>query len=145
MRSETPKVHEALALWCRYPNEIEADLKFRNVDIRDWHQGNADLRGRLILSSRLLLSLVHRLPEKSEFKTYAAAPFGRDGEWTELEMMVSKLHEETAMNRAAKYVGGPNEYTPTIFLSPLARIERKNESEEDEQSASELIDSLVGD
>lgn len=97
-----------------------------------------------MLSSRLLLNLVHYLPNSSAFKTHAAPPFGRDGNWTELEIMVAKLHEETALNRAAKYVGGPNEYIPTVYLSPAERIERLNETEEDEQSASDLINSLVG-
>lgn len=119
-------------------------MKFRNVDIRDWHRGTTDDHGSLVLSSRLLLNLVQRLPEKSEFKTHAAPPFGRDGNWTELEIMVAKLHEETAMNRAAKYVGGPNEYIPTVYLSPSERMERASETEEDEQSASDLISSLVG-
>lgn len=118
-------------MWCRYPNEIEADLKFKGVDIRDWHQGNTDSCGALRLSSRLLLSLVYRLPETSEFKTYAAPPLGRDGDWTELQRMVAHLTNETSANRASKYAGGPHEYEYTVFTSPSERREREAEVQAD--------------
>lgn len=116
-------------MWCRYPNEIEADLRFRGVDIRDWHQGAVDDRGCLKLSSRLLLNLVYRLPESSEFKTTAAPPLGRDGDWTELQRMVAHLTNETSANRASKYAGGENEYQYTVFMSPVERRERAEEAE----------------
>ena len=116
-------------MWCRYPNEIEADLRFRGIDIRDWHQGTVDGRGCLKLSSRLLLNLAYRLPESSEFKTMAAPPFGRDGDWTELQRMVAHLTNETSANRASKYAGGEHEYQYTVFTSPLERRERANEAE----------------
>lgn len=112
-----------MALWSRYPGEIEADLRFRGVRIADWHQGTRDERGALVLSSRQLLNLVRRLPEESEFKTHAAPPFGRDGDWPELKTMIAALHNETAANRASKYAGTQYEYSYRVFHTPLERRE----------------------
>lgn len=129
MRSAIPKVVDAAALWSRYPTEIEADLRLRGIDIRDWHQGNTDSRGCLLLSSRLLLSLVYRLPETSDFKTNAPAPLGRDGNWTELQRIVAHLSNELSAYRASKYAGTPHEYQYTMFLDPVERRERAEEQE----------------
>lgn len=143
MPSKTPKVLEATALWCRYPDEIEADLKFRGVDIRDWHRGSLDEWGCLRLSSRLLLSLIRRLPEDSEFKTHAAPPFGRDGDWPILKKMIAATHNEVAADRASKYSGTEHEYEYTVYLSPGEARERAEEAAAEEDFYDREIDKLA--
>lgn len=120
----TPKVLDAVGLWCRWPDEIEADLRLRGVQIVDWHQGTRDERGALVLSSRQLLNLVRRLPDTSEFKTHAPEPFGRGGDWTEMQKILAETHNELAAYRASKYAGTEHEYAYTTFLSPKERLDR---------------------
>lgn len=132
-----------MALWCRYPDEIEADLRFRGIRISEWHQGTRDERGCLTLSSRLLLSLIRRLDEKSEFKTNAAPPFGRDGDWPILEKMIAAHHNEMAAYRASKYAGTEHEYEYTVFISPLEARERAEEAAADEEFHEEEFGKLL--
>lgn len=108
----------------------------------DWHRGTVDACGSLKLSSRKLLNLVMRLPSSSEFKRLAKPPFGRDGDWTELEKMVAELHNETAANRASKFAGGPNEYEYKVFLSPVDRREKFEKARDEEEFADEARDEL---
>lgn len=145
MSGETRKVREATALWCRYPNEIEVDLRLRGIFIRDWHQGAVDDSGCLKLSSRLLLELVARLPEKSEFKTYAAPPFGRGGDWTELQRVIAATHNELAAYRCAKYVGTPHEYEYKAYISPSERKDAAEEAAADEEFQESEMDRLMSD
>lgn len=140
----TPKVIDAVALWCRWPNEIEADLRFRGVRIADWHQGTRDERGALVLSSRQLLNLVQRLPESSEFKTNAPHPFGRDGDWTELQKIAAETHNELAAYRASKYAGTEYEYAYTTFLSPKERWDRMVEETAQQEFQEGAFDGLLG-
>jgi hypothetical protein len=130
-------VIDAVALWCRWPDEIEADLRFRGIRIADWHQGTRDKRGALVLSSRQLLALIRKLPESSEFKTHAPPPFGRDGDWTQMQKIIANTHNELAAYRASKYAGTPHEYMYTKYSSPL---EAKSQAEQDAAEA-DFIDS----
>jgi hypothetical protein len=81
------------------------------------------------LSSRKLLNLIRRLPDGSEFKTRAGPPFGRDGDWTELEEMTAQLHNTVAKFVAAKFED--SEYT--VFSSPRERVASAVEAEELEE------------
>jgi hypothetical protein len=96
-----------------------------------------------MLSSRKFLNLIERLPEASQFKTHAAAPFGRYGDWTEFVKMVAALHNETAANRASKFAGGEHEYEYTVFLSPLERRERAEEAEAEEAFQGDEFERLM--
>lgn len=96
-----------------------------------------------MLSSRKLLNLVERLPETSEFKTHAAAPFGRDGDWPEPTKIAAALHNEVAADRASKYAGGEHEYDYTVFLSPVERRNRAEESEAEDAFQDSEFDRLM--
>lgn len=116
---------------------------YPRLNLADWHQGTRDARGALLLSSRKLLNLIERLPETSEFKTYAAPPFGRDGDWPESTKMVAALHNEVAADRASKYAGGEHEYEHTVFLSPVERRERAEETEAEDAFQDDEFDRLM--
>lgn len=72
---------------------------------------------------------MYRLPEESDFKTYAAPPFGRDGDWPELKRMVAHAANEISADRASKYAGTEHEYQYTVFLTPLECREQAEEAE----------------
>lgn len=113
------------------------------MNIGHWHRGDRDEHDCLRLSSRKLLNLIHRLPETSEFKTYAAPPFGRDGDWPEAVQIAAAMHNEIAAYRASKYVGTPHEYRYTEFVSPPQRHLRAQEAaaeEDDIEYALEACD-----
>lgn len=86
---------------------------------------------------------MYRLPESSEFKTCAAPPFGRDGDWTELQRMVAHLTNETSANRASKYAGGEHEYEYTVFVSPVERRERAAETAAEMDFAEDEFEKLL--
>lgn len=90
------------------------------------------------MSSREFLVLVQHLPEDSEFKAIAPKPFGRDGDWPESVQIWAETHKEFALHRASKYVGGPNEYVPQVFISPPERAAAAAEMEEERLAAMEL-------
>ncbi|BAP98786.1 hypothetical protein PROPHIGD104-2_53 [Mycobacterium phage prophi104-2] len=117
--------------------------------IADWHQGTRDERGALVLSSRQLLSLIHQLPEDSEFKTHAPPPFGRDGDWTVMQKIAAETHNELAAYRASQYAGTPHEYMYTKYSSPLdSRRQHELDSAENEfieSAREELLDDVFGD
>jgi len=96
------------------------------------------------LSSRLLLSLIYRLPEESEFKTYAAPPFGRDGDWPELKRMAAHTANEISAYRASKYAGTEHEYSYTVFYTPLEQREMAEESEAEFDFQESEFDKLLG-
>lgn len=95
------------------------------------------------LSSRLLLNLIRRLDEESEFKTNAAAPFGRDGDWSILKKMIAAHHNEFAAYRASKYAGTEHEYEYTVFLSPGEARERAEEAQAEEDFYDDEIEKLA--
>lgn len=92
------------------------------------------------MSSRLFLNLVYRLDEDSEFKTYAAPPFGRDGNWPEALQIAAAMHNEIAADRASKYVDTPHEYRYTEFLSPADRRLRLEEALAEEDDIEYALD-----
>jgi len=92
-----------MALWARYPTEIEHDLsRYHGRRIAEWHQGQ--------MSSRELLALVVYLPDDSAYQGAR-----RDGDWTELEYIAA-----ATANRLAAQSG--QEYEP--FFSPAQRAEQ---------------------
>jgi hypothetical protein len=117
-------VLDAVALWARHPDEIEADLAGHyNINIADWHQGSRDECGALRLSSRRMLNLVHSLPESSRFKACAPEPFGRDGDWTLMQRVAVDTNE-----LLAKYVASHFGGKYSTFLSPKQQRERHREA-----------------
>lgn len=110
------------------------------VDIADWLQGTRDEHGRLKLSSRRLLVILEKLPDESEFKTWAQ----RAGDWTEAMMIAAETHKEIALNRASKYVGSENEYVPMIFIPPSERVAAARENAEELEAAMDLEALLSG-
>ncbi|MGV0628469.1 hypothetical protein [Mycobacteroides chelonae] len=114
------------------------------MNIADWHQGTRDARGALVLSSRQLLNLVYRLPETSQFKTHAPPPFGRDGDWTDLQKIAAETHNEIAAYRASKYAGTEYEYAYTTFLSPKERLDRAIEEAAQVEFQESAFDGLLG-
>ncbi|MDH6199182.1 hypothetical protein M2272_005850 [Mycobacterium frederiksbergense] len=92
------------------------------------------------LSSRLLLDLIRGFPDKSDFKTHAAPPFGRDGNWPVSMQMLKHLTNETARNRASKYAGGDHEYMPTIYFDPVEALELHEEARAEEDDIGYALD-----
>lgn len=129
---------EAIAIWLLAPKAIEADLKreYPGTKIADWLTGS--------MSSREFLVLVQELKDDSSFKTKAPPPYGRDGDWPEVVQIAAKTHEEFAMYRASKYVNGPNEYMPMIFIAPSKRAEIAAEAAEERLAAMDLESLLSG-
>lgn len=127
---------EAVSIWLLAPTAIEADFRFRGLRIADWLTGK--------MSSREFLVLLRHLEDTSAFKTLAPEPYGRDGNWTEAVQIAAKAHEEFAMYRASKYVGGPNEYMPQVFISPLERAAYAAEAAEERLASLDLESLLSG-
>lgn len=80
-----------------------------------------------------MIVLIRGLPEKSEFKTHAAPPFGRDGNWPIAMQMLKHLTNETSLNRASKYAGGEHEYLPTVYADPVEAREAHEEQQAEEE------------
>lgn len=129
---------QAVAVWLLAPTAIEADLRreYPGVRIADWLTG--------AMSSREFLVLVERLSDDSAFKTVAPHPFGRDGDWTEAMTIAAKTHEELALSRAAKYIGGKNEYIPQVFIAPPLRLAAAREAHEEHLASMDLEELLSG-
>lgn len=123
----------AIDVWHRQAGAIEAHLAFRGINIADWHQGTVDERGRPILSSRRLLTLLEHIPEVG-------------GRWPVALRIAKDTHKEVALHRAALYAGGPNEYVPDLYLDPVQARELVEQAEieqhEIEEATDDLFDSL---
>jgi hypothetical protein len=122
-------VLEATAIWLLAPTAIEADFRreYHGARLKHWLTGE--------MSSREFLVLVRELKDTSRFKSIAPPPFGRDGDWPEDVKIAAKTHEELALYRASKYVGGPNEYVPRVFISPPERAAAAAEVAEEREAA----------
>lgn len=122
----------ALDEWIFYPEEIEADLAFRGIEIGHWHQLTINpTTGAPYLDSRRLLVLLKKLPDTSEYKTWSQ----RNGEYTDAEMFALTAHNELAQmhrNYLALTVDPENwtDYEPNRFLSRLEREEYWREKQE---------------
>lgn len=127
----TRKVLTAIAVWSRYPTEVESDLADRGHDIFDWH--------RQSMSSRKLLVLLQHAREEDAFKTAM-----RGGEWPEWQLMLKEIHKEVAVGRASRYVGGDHEYVPKVFLSPTERVEHFETEQAEDDEFDDLVTDLVG-
>lgn len=119
-----------MSIWLLAPTAIEADFRFRGLRIADWLRGT--------MSSREFLVLVQYLDDESAFKKLAPKPYGRDGDWSEAVQIAAKTHEEFAMYRASKYVGGPHEYRPMVFIPPAERAAQAAESADDDAASMDL-------
>lgn len=108
-----------------------------------WHRGERDAHGCLKLSSRKLLNLIHRLPERSEFKTHAAPPFGRNGDWPEITQIAARMHNEIAKYVAAKFSTEDNPHEYTVLHSPTERLELAAEAEAQEQYQDDEYEKLL--
>lgn len=86
---------------------------------------------------------MYRLPEDSDFKTYAKPPFGRNGDWPELKRMLAHAANEISANRAAKYAGSEHEYQYTVFLSPLESREQAEEAEAEAEFQESEFEALL--
>jgi len=100
---------------------MEAHLAFRGIDIGDWHRGT--------MSSRKLLVLCEHIPELG-------------GRWPLSLRVAKELHKETALHRASLYVGGPNEYTPRVFLDPVEAREMADKEQAEDAWMEEATDAL---
>lgn len=87
------------------------------------------------MSSRELLVLL-RWPIKDG--PYERAR--RDGEWPAETQLLKEIHKELALYRASQYVGGPDEYQPTLYMSPGEAAKHAAQVEADEQFAREATD-----
>lgn len=119
----------AIEIWKYNAAAIEAHLAFRNIDIADWHQGTLDDRGRPVLSSRRLLTLLEHIPEVG-------------GRWPVALRIAKDVHKEVALHRAALYAGGPNEYTPELYLDPVQARDLAEESQAEDDAIQEATDDL---
>ena len=102
---------------------MEAHLAFRGIDIGDWHRGT--------MSSRKLLVLCEHIPELG-------------GRWPLALRVAKETHKEVALHRASLYVGGPNEYVPSVFLDPTEAREIADEAAAEDQFMEEATDELFG-
>lgn len=102
---------------------MEAQLAFRGIDIGDWHRGT--------MSSRRLLVLCEHIPELG-------------GRWPLPLRVAKETHKEIALHRAALYVGGPNEYTPKLFLDPAEAREIVAAVDAEDEYLEEATDELFG-
>lgn len=91
----------------------------------------------------MLLNLIRRLDEESEFKTNAAPPFGRDGDWPVMKKMTADLHNEVAAYRASKYAGTEHEYEYKVWISPGEARERAEEAQAEEEFYDAEIEKLA--
>ena len=129
-----PKIVEALAVWSRWPHEVEASLLTQygpEFNIKHWHRLTLDTEGCPVLSSRLMLVLLEGLNEDSWFKTVAE----RDGDWTEAMRIAADTYAEVTnvAVEVSKVVGvlvaayGGGEYdemrAPKFYPSPRERRE----------------------
>lgn len=118
------KVLLALLRIRQWPNEIEADLAFRGIDIGWWHRNTLTGEGVPRLSSRRLLLLLDELPETSAYKTML-----RDGQWPLWQRMLKTLTNETSLHRAGLYAGGDASYEPMVYVDPIEQRERAEEAQ----------------
>lgn len=125
-------------MWLLAPTAIEADLRreYPGVRLRDWLHGE--------MTSREFMVLIEYLSDDSGFKAIAPKPFGRDGDWPLAIKMAAKTHEELALNRASKYVGGDNEYIPQVFIPPPEQLAAFMEAQEERRAAMYLEHLLSG-
>ena len=98
-----------------FPEEIEADLAFRGIDIHDWHQGK--------MSSRRLLVLCEALPDDSAYKTAR-----RDDDWSDEQYMRAALINEVRLLRVDQVALQGQKMEATMLESPAQRL-AKEESE----------------
>lgn len=135
-------------IWLRWPEELEADLLvYYNLDIGLWHRltVNPDT-GAPYLSSRRLLALADRLPDKSEVKTAA-----RGGRWPIETQMLANIFNEQVDMRASYHAAHSTDEVDVRFdpsdyylLDPVVRKARAEleavEAEIAEQTVPELSD-----
>jgi hypothetical protein len=123
----------AAALWMLAPNEIEADLAFRGIDIGWWHRYTLGGDGFPKLSSRRLIALLEALPEDSGYKTVR-----RNGQWPLWMQMVKEIHKESALVRASTFAGGDTPESEelskyTVFMDPVEARETSRRAEAEKQ------------
>lgn len=135
-------------VWLRWPEELETDLlAYHGLDIGLWHRLtiNPDT-GAPYLSSRRLLVLVDRLPDKSEVKTAA-----RGGSWPIETRMLSEIVNEQLRMRASYFAAHSTDEVdvrfdpePWFFVDPVVAAARAEleaaEAEIAEQTVPELAD-----
>lgn len=117
-RGRSPKRQAILILLYQFPEEIEADLLARGVDILDWYRGK--------VSSRRVLACVRGLAPTSAFRTAAS-----DYDWPlDAQLMTGMWNEVKAM-RSDLYALIDKQTMPfRPVLSPSAeRAERADRAE----------------
>jgi hypothetical protein len=133
-------VREALDRWVLYSTEIEADL-LPGTNIHDWHRGTLDRFGALTLSSRRLLVLLAKLPEKGAYKTAL-----RGGYISTAELVPQEIYNELARLRSAYYaVNGGEVYEPFQFVEPVARLQQVMDEAAEEEDAEEGTETMFDD
>jgi len=110
-----PKIVEAASIVRLYPNEIEADLAFRGIDIADWHRGD--------MSSRKLIALLEHLPDDSAFKRAH-----RDGDWGFDEYISAGIVNELRLLRSDQAAINGQKMDIDLIESPT-QLEQKHELE----------------
>lgn len=106
----------------QFPREVEADLLFRGIDIKDWHQGR--------MSSRRLLALIDALPEDSSYWRER-----RDQDWSERDYMYAVIANELKLLRAEQAaIHAQYDMKINLFESPL----EKRETEREQKRVAEL-------
>jgi len=89
------------------------------------------------MTSRELLTLMRHLSDRGAYKTFL-----REGDWPEDVQILTEIHKELALYRAAKYVGGPNEYMPKVFMSLREQRELAEKAERRESELKQSEDDL---
>jgi len=98
-----------------FPEEIEADLAFRGIDIFDWHQGK--------MSSRRLLVLCEALPPDSRFQTAL-----RDGDWSDDQYVQAAMVNEVRLLRVDQAALQGQKMDATLLESPAQREGNEEEA-----------------
>jgi len=123
-----PKTAEVVALLRLFPEEIEADLLSRQIDIADWWRGE--------MTSRRLWVLIEHLPETS-----ATAQARRGDRWPEWTHILALVTDQLTFLRA-EVQAGLGAKTP-MKPKPLPRPRDEEERAEQQGAARNVRDYLL--
>jgi hypothetical protein len=104
-------------------------------------QGTRDEHGRLKLSSRRLLVILEKLPDTSEFKTWAV----REGDWPVVLKMAAETHKVVAKHYSAFLQSKGVEGEDVMFVPFESPIEAKERYDEFMADAAEFGDQSLDD
>lgn len=117
-----------------YPNEIEADLLLRGIDIYDWYQGR--------MSSRRLLNLIGVL-EADEDSNLARER--RDHDWSLKQyLQAAQVNEMRRFRADQAAIHASHKMEVATVDSPAQTAEAEQEAEKAREVRSHIMSQLMG-